>query len=83
MMNEIKLSVDDESLETVLIILENLKPGLINSIDINGTVSKVRKATQYQPRTNTIIREEESGTSDTSGKYINMAAYKDRLKRKK
>ena len=82
-MNEIKLSVDDKNLETVLIILKNLKPGLIENIETNGKTSNVRKTTQYQPRTNTIIKEEESGTSDKSGKYANAAAYKDRLKRKK
>ena len=82
-MNEIKLSVDDKNLETVLIILKNLKPGLIDSFETNGKEFKVRRATQYQPKTNTIIREEESGTSDTSGKYAKAAAYKDRLKRKK
>ena len=79
-MNEIKLSVDDKNLETVLTILENLKIGLITNIETNGKTSKVRRVTQYQPRTNTIIKEEESGTSDKSGKYINAAAYKDRLK---
>lgn len=82
-MNEIKLSVDDKNLETVLTILENLKVGLIETVETNGQISKVRRATQYQPKTNTIIREEESGTSDKSGKYANAAAYKDRLKRKK
>ena len=82
-MNEIKLSVDDKNLETVLTILENLKVGLIDIVETNGQVSKMRRATQYQPKTNTIIREEESGTSDKSGKYVNASAYKDRLKRKK
>ena len=82
-MNEIKLSVDDKNLETVMNILENLKYGLIDKIETNGKASKVRRVTQYQPKTNTIIREEESGTADTSGKYSNAAAYKKRLKSKK
>ncbi len=82
-MNEIKLSVDDKNLETVLTILENLKAGLIVNIQTNDKTTKVRRATQYQPKINTIIREEESGTSDTSGKYANAAAYKDRLKNRK
>ena len=79
-MNEIKLSVEDENLETVLTILNNLKNGLIIKIETKGIRGKSRP-TQYKPKINTIIREEESGTSDTSGKYINAAAYKDRLKR--
>ena len=81
-MNEVKLSVDDEKLETVLTILNNLKDGLIVNIETNGkTVKKIH--TQYQPKTNTIIREENSATNDSSGKYASAAAYKDRIKRKK
>ena len=82
-MNEIKLSVDDKNLKTVMNILQNVKNGLIDEIETNAKTSNVRKPTRYQPKTNTIIREEESGTSDTSGKYINARAYKDRLKCKK
>jgi len=81
-MNEIKLSVDDKNLETVLTILENLKEGLIVSVETNGETVK-KRATQYQPKTNKIIREENSGTNDSSGKYANASVYKDRLKRKK
>ncbi len=82
-MNEIKLLVDDKHLEVVLSILENLKVGLIDRLEINEKVSKVRRVTQYQLKTNTIIKEEESGTADKSGKYASAAVYKDRVKRKK
>lgn len=81
-MNEIKLSVDDNNLETVLSILNNLKDGLITNIETNGKLTKAR-TTQYQPKVNTIVREENSGTNDTSGKYTNAAAYKQRLKNRK
>lgn len=80
-MNEIKLSVEDKNLETLMTILGNLKPGLITNIEINGKVSKAR-AGQYQPKANKIIREEDSGVNDSSGKYINPASYKQRLKKK-
>ena len=80
-MNEIKLSVDDKNLEVMLSILNNLKAGLISDLQINGKSSTI-KTTNYQPKTNTIIREENSGTNDTSGKYINPAAYKQKLKHK-
>ena len=82
-MNEIKLSVDEKNLEIVMNILQNLKDGLIEKIETNSKTSNVRRTTQYQPKTNTIIREENSGTNDSSGKYANAAAYKDRMKRKK
>ncbi len=73
-MNKIQISVEDKHLETVLTILNNLKTGLI---------SDIKKNTQYQPKVNTIIKEENSGTADKSGKYVNPAAYKQRLKNKK
>ena len=81
MMNEIKLSVNDKNLETVMTILKNLKPELLTNIEVNGKSSSVRP-TQYQPKTNKIVKEEESGIHDTSSKYINPASYKQRLKKK-
>ena len=81
-MNEIKLSVNDKDLNIVLTILENLKDGLIVNIETNANV-KAPRHTQYKPKVNSIIKEEESGTSDTSGKYVNASAYKQRLKAKK
>lgn len=80
-MNEIKIHVDDKNLETMLTVLDNLKTGLISDMQINGKTSS-KKTTRYQPKTNTVIREEESGANDTSGKYINPAAYKQRLKKR-
>jgi len=74
-MQEIKLSVNDENIETLLIILNNLKSGLI--LDIQTT--KTTKKTQYQPK-NGVIYEHESGTKDTNGKY-SAAAYKKRLQK--
>jgi hypothetical protein len=81
-MNEIKLSVDDKNLETVLTVLKNLKDGLIVSIETNGTSVKA-KHTQYQPKMKTIMKDDDFGTSDSSGKYINATAYKQRLQNKK
>ena len=80
-MNEIKLSVKDENLETLLTILKNLKPDLVTNLEVNGKKEKTR-ATQYQPKTNRIITEQDSGVNDSSGKYINPVAYKQRLKKK-
>ena len=82
-MNEIKLFIDEKNLKSVMNILENLKDGLIEKIEINSKTSNERRPTQYQPKTNTIVREENSGTNDSSGKYASAAAYKDRIKRKK
>lgn len=76
MIKEIKLKVDEKNLETVLSILNNLKAGLISNIESDSKT----KTSQYKAKTNTIIREEDSGTNDNSGKYINPSAYKQRLK---
>lgn len=77
-MQEIKLLVSDENLDTLLVILNNLKEGLI--IDIESQKSLKRSPSQYKPKVATIIREEESGTNDSSGKYATAATYKARLK---
>ena len=81
-MNGIKIKVDDSKLQIVLTILENLKEGLIEEIIVNGKSSSVKSA-QYKPRVNIIIKEEESGTRDTSGKYATASIYKQRLQKKK
>lgn len=80
-MNEIKLSVKNENLETVLTILNSLKEGLLDEIQLANKVLKIKHKTQYQPKVNTIIKEENSGTADISGKYMNPASYKKKLKR--
>ena len=77
-MNSITLEVADANLQTVLSILENLKEGLITDMALNGKSTKVRQ-TQYQPKPNRVIKEEESGTRDTSGKYASAALSKQRL----
>lgn len=81
-MNEIKLSVDDKNLATVLSILNNLKSGLITNIETSAKVGKV-KASQYQPKIKQGVSEDDFGTTDKSGKYINPALYKQRLQNKK
>jgi len=80
-MNEIKLLVKSENLETVLTVLKSLKTGLLDEIQVVNHGSKTKSKTQYQPKTKTIIKEEKSGTADTSGKYMNPATYKSKLKR--
>jgi hypothetical protein len=81
MINEIKLSVDDKNLKTLMTILKSLKSELLINLEVNGKPSNT-KPTRYQPKTDKIMKEEESGVNDSSGKYINPAAYKQRLKKK-
>ena len=79
-MSEIKLTVDDTNIKIVLGILNNLKSGLISSIETDSKVSI--KETQYKPQTKGVIYEHESGANDANGKY-SASAYKERLKRKR
>jgi len=80
-MQEIKLLVKDENIETILNILNNLKSGLINDIQTEQTKKPLKK-THYQPKKSGVIFEQESGTNDTSGKY-SAIAYRERLKKGK
>jgi len=61
-MQEIKLKVEDENLETLLIILKSLKEGLISEI-----ISSTKGSMKYQPKLNRIIKEDESGTAAKRG----------------
>ena len=79
-MQEIKLSVDDKNLDTILTILNSLKSGLIDNIE---TTQTKRKHTAYKPKTNQIIYEAPPATSTLSGKYANPSAYKERLRKSK
>jgi len=80
-MHEIKLQVEDKHLESVLLILNSLKSGLISEIQTNKTQKPLKK-THYQPKKSGVIFEQESGTNDTSGKY-SANAYRERLKKGK
>ena len=79
-MNKVTLSVDEENLKTVLTVLNNLKTGLIKNIEINGKASIVRTP-PYKPKTKTIMKDDDFTANDSSGKYVNPAAYKQRFKR--
>jgi len=86
-MAKIVLNVSDESLGTVITILNNLKDGLIENIDINTTLEKsvekkVQKHTRYQPKTNKVIYEDEQEQLKSLGKYIDSSEFKKRLRRK-
>ena len=84
-MAKIILDVKDENLGVVLSILNNLKDGLIATIDINATIDKTvekksKKHTRYQPKTQRIIYEEEQESLKSMGKYLDPAEFKKRLK---
>ncbi len=77
-MQEIKLQVEEQNFERIMLILESLQEGLISEI----STKKSTKTTQYKPKANTIIKEEESVLAHQNGKYLSPAAYKARLKKR-
>ncbi|MDD2567722.1 MAG: hypothetical protein PHS10_07015 [Thiovulaceae bacterium] len=81
-MQEIKLLVQEQNVETVLTILENLKSGLIAEIQTEGKTLKTKTA-QYRPKTNAASREESRAVEQGGSKYLSPAAFKQRLQAKK
>ena len=74
-MKKIVLHVDDKHTQTVMGILANLKEGLIDSIESEG--SKRVRESKYAPKQGKAIDEREK----PAGKYVSAAQYKSRLKK--
>ena len=79
-MKKINIEISDNNLETVLLILQNLKEGLI--LNIETEKKNIKASTSYKPKENKVIYEDEQMTGKLSGKYANPATYKNRLKNK-
>ena len=69
----ISIEVKEENLELLLTILQNLRSGLIEKIDVDE--KKYKKHTQYQPKADGIIHSEEP----IRGKYVDPNTFKRRL----
>ena len=78
-MSKITIDVNESNVEKVLLILESLKEGLVSNIEVKKTTSKYNTA--YKPKTNTVIHENEQMSEKLSGKYLNAASYKKRLRK--
>jgi hypothetical protein len=76
-MSKITIDVKNDNVEKVLLILENLKDGLIENIKVDKSVAKYKPT--YQPPKNKVIKEGEA----QSGKYINPATFKKRMSKAK
>lgn len=74
-MNKITLDVKSNDLETVLLVLNNLKDGLIENIEVDK--EGVKNSTAYNPKTNKVIYENEK----LDGKYLNPENFKKRLRK--
>lgn len=76
-MKQIKLNIPDDKVEIVLNILNNLKDGLISSIESDGITQSLAN-TKYKPAQNRVIYENER----PQGKYLSANAYKAKLEKK-
>lgn len=73
-MKQIRLNVEEHNIEMVLMILKNLKTGLISSIESDDVTLA---NTRYQPKSNRVIPENEK----PQGKYLSAASYKARIEK--
>ena len=78
-MAKVTLEVNEKDLETFLMIIENLKEGMVKRIDIE----KKRTYNKPKPLSNTPQKNTPKPVSITTGKYIDPQTFKERLKRMK
>lgn len=80
-MAKITLDVDSKNIDTVLIILNNLKSGLINNISSD----KKNISTSLQNKKNIkqqIVEDEFIKKTPSARKYLSSSAYKQKLQNK-
>jgi len=85
-MTKIVLDVNDENLGSVITVLNSLKEGLIEKMEVEtllDTTAKSKKFTRYQPKTDRVIYEEEQASLEKMGKYVNPAEFKKKLQQKR
>ena len=80
-MSKITLDVNSKNIDTVLMILSNLKPGLITSITTdkrNNIISKQNEGNLKQE----ILKDEFMKKPTSTGKYLSKDEYKYRIQKK-
>jgi len=73
---KITFDVKEENIKTVMLLLENLKEGLVSDIKVDK-IYECR--TSYKPKTKEIIKENEP----VIGKYVSVETFKKKLRAKK
>jgi hypothetical protein len=79
-LSKIVLEVEDKNIDTVLLILHNLKQGLITNINTDkkntNTTIQAKKALRKK-----VIEDEFMSESPSSGKYLSKSAYKNKVRK--
>lgn len=79
-MSKIVLDVDDKNIDTVLLILKNLKQGLVK--DISSDKRNINTSIQAKKALKNEILKDEFIEAPSSGKYLSRAAFKNKLSKK-
>jgi hypothetical protein len=77
-LSKIVLDIDDKNIDIVLVILKNLKQGLIKNISTDKKNINTSLETKKAVRKNVALEDFES-TPPSTGKYLSKAAYKNKL----
>lgn len=78
-MSKITIDVSSKNLETVLLILESLKDGLVLNIEVDNSRSKYTAA--YKPKIHKAVFDNEQAAESSNGKYLSAASFKKRLQK--
>ena len=80
-MSKIVLDIDEKNIDTVLIILNNLKPGLIKNISSSTNNINSRMQTKKLLKQQNIQEDEFMSSSPSTGKYLSKSEYKNKLRK--
>jgi len=98
-MAKVLLDVSEENLGTLLLVLNNLKEGLVKKVEVNPAEVNLAEATsaysspsvakrpkrepRYQPKANKVVYEEEQMGLVSRGKYLDPKSFKEKLQGKR
>lgn len=80
-MSKIVLDIDEKNIDTVLIILNNLKPGLIKNISSSTNNINSRMQAKKLLKQQNIEEDEFMSSSPSTGKYLSKSEYKNKLRK--
>ncbi|WP_122893303.1 hypothetical protein [Arcobacter peruensis] len=82
-MSKITLDIDDKNIETVLTILNNLKPGLIKNLSTTSNNINSRMQAKKLSKQQNIEEDEFMSKRPSTGKYLSKTEYKNKLQKVK
>ena len=78
-MSKITLDIDDKNIDTILTILNNLKPGLIKNLSTSASSINSRIQAKKVLKGQNIEEDEFMSKTPSMGKYLSKSAYKNKL----